>query len=111
MMNWTWQEWCVASLTLLLVIGVLLFKFREEIKLRRKGIYTEGVIVNWMSTLEDGKRYFYPLILFISADGREIKFRAEERCENDPMYPTGTKIKIKYLASQPDIRQVIYPNS
>jgi hypothetical protein len=109
MESWTWQEYLVALLTLVLIAAVLLFKFRLEIKLRWKGVFAEGQIVNWMATQESGKRYFYPLISFTSANGREIKFRAEERCEMEPMYPVGTAVRIKYLKDQPDVRVVVYP--
>jgi hypothetical protein len=109
--NWTWQEWLVVALTVTLLVSVLLFKFRLEIKLRRKGIMADGVIVNWMSASEAGSKYCYPLIYFVTASGKEIKFRADERCEGEPLYPIGTKVRIKYLNSQPDVREVQYPNA
>jgi hypothetical protein len=111
MENWTWQDWLVTALTLALVLVVLLYKFRYTIQLHRKGVHVEGVIVNWMSTQEAGKRYFYPLILFITASGQEIKFRAEERCEGEPLYPIGTSVRVKYLTHLPSIRKVVYPIS
>jgi hypothetical protein len=109
--NWTWQDWLVTALTLTLVLAVLLYKFRYTIQLNRKGLYADGTIVNWMSTQEAGKRYFYPLILFVTATGQEIKFRAEERCEDEPLYPMGTNVRVKYLANLPSIRKVEYPVS
>ncbi|MEN9640515.1 MAG: hypothetical protein RLZZ262_2384 [Bacteroidota bacterium] len=110
MESWTWQEWLIACLTLVIFTTVLLIKFRLEIRLRWKGIYVDGEIINWMSAIDEGKRYYYPLIIAHLPSGKELKFRAEERCEHEPMFPIGTKVRIKLLQQQPDIRQVEYPD-
>jgi hypothetical protein len=109
MAHWTWQEWLVAGLTLALVVFVLIYKFRQEIQLKWKGVLTEGAIVNWMASNEAGVRYYYPLIYFQTAAGKEYKFRADERCESAPMYPVGTKVQVKYLPKNPEVRVVNYP--
>jgi hypothetical protein len=111
MTYWTWQEWLVAGLTLTLVLCVLFYKFRQEILLKWKGATVEGSIVNWMASNEAGKRYYYPLIYFRTETGKEYKFRAEERCEGAPMYEVGTKVQVKYLPKNPDVREVVYPKA
>lgn len=111
MEHWTWQEWLIACLTVLIFSAVLLIKFRMEIRLRFKGVYIDGAIINWMSAIEDGKRYFYPLISAHLPSGQELKFRADERCEGEPMYPVGTPVRIKLLIHQPEVRQVEYPTT
>jgi hypothetical protein len=109
MENWSWQEYLIACLTLLIVCVVLLIKFRMEIRLRMKGVYIDGTIINWMSAVEGGKRYFYPLISAALPSGQELKFRADERCEGEPMYPVGTSVRVRLLLEQPDVREVEYP--
>jgi hypothetical protein len=36
-------------------------------------------------------------------------FRAEDRCEGEPMFPPGTEVTVKYLESDLEFRKVIYP--
>jgi hypothetical protein len=94
----------------LLLIGGAMLLYRKDILFLLKKKETDGIIVNWMSAVEKGVRYYYPMIEF-SPDGITRKtFRAEERCENQPMFSPGTKVKILFLPSDPEFRKVIYPS-
>lgn len=102
---------------LLIYIGAALvvlitgyFKFRYEIMFLFSKQETEGTITNWMSSTEDGKRYFYPMIEYYTLEHAKITFRAEERSEGSPMYEPGTKVIVKYLPKKPDVRKVVYPS-
>ncbi len=94
----------------ILIVAVVIFSYRKDLLFLFKKQQTEGTIVNWMASTEKGKRYYYPMIEF-SSDGLSNKiFRAEERCEGEPMYPPGTKVRIYYLQSDVEYRKVIYPS-
>jgi hypothetical protein len=69
-----------------------------------------GKIVNWMSAVVGGKRYFYPMIEFTPEGYERQLFRAEDRCEGEPMYQPGTEVIVKYLPTDPEYRKVIYPS-
>jgi hypothetical protein len=94
----------------LLLVALVIFLYRKDVAYLFRKQETEGVIVNWMAATEKGVKYFYPMIEF-SPDGLTQKtFRAEERCEGQPLYPPGTKVKIFYLPTDPEHRKVIYPS-
>ena len=90
-----------------LIIGLMMYR-REIIFVFRKK-ETKGTIVNWMSASEKGVKYFYPMIEFETPEKGKITFRADERCENSPMYERGTTVIIKYLPNDVEFRKVIYP--
>lgn len=93
-------------------LGVLitgLYLYRKEILFIFKKKEAEGTIVNWMSSTEKGKRYYYPLIEFVTEDRGSFTFRADERCEGSPMFEPGTKVVVKYLPNDPEFRKVVYP--
>jgi len=91
------------------IIGFLIWRFWTEIQMSLKGQIAAGVITNWMSHTEKGKRYFYPMIKYTTATGVEITYRADERCEGEPIYPPGTTVTVKYLPNQPKTVKTIYP--
>ncbi len=83
--------------------------YRKEITFLLKAKTCEGKIVNWMSAVIGGKRFYYPMIEY-TPEGFERKlFRAEDRCEGEPLYEPGTSVIIKYLQSDIEYRKVIYP--
>lgn len=98
----------IGAVLVVLVVGYA--KFRYDIMFLFSKKETEGTITNWMSAMDDGKRYFYPMIEFYTAENNKITFRAEERSEGTPMYEPGTKVIIKYLPQKPDVRKVVYPS-
>lgn len=94
-------------IALSLIAGI--FLFRQEILFLLQHKKTEGTIINWLRAKQKGKDFFYPLISFDDDNGKTIQFRAEERCEGSPMYPQGTKVIIKYISGNQEIRKVKYP--
>jgi hypothetical protein len=91
------------------LIAFLLWKFWDDFMLRFRATKTTGTITNWMSRSEKGKVYFYPLITFTTEDGASIQFRADESCEDNPLYPRGTEVTVSYLPKKPSVRKVEYP--
>jgi len=98
----------IGAVLVVLIVGYA--KFRYEIMFLFSKRETEGTITNWMSAMEDGKRYFYPMIEYYTLEQNKITFRAEERSEGSPMYEPGTKVIVKYLPKKPDVRKVVYPS-
>jgi len=101
------DSWLYVLVSLSLIAGI--FLFREEILFLLRHKKTEGTIVNWLKARQKGKEYYYPLITFNNDEGKSIQFRAEERCENAPLYPPGTKVLIKFLPGNQELRKVKYP--
>jgi len=105
-----------AAFEKLLYIGVIiavtavgLVLYRKEILFYLKGKQAPGKIVNWMSAVVGGKRYFYPMVEFTPPGFETRRFRAEDRCEGEPLYAPGTEVTVKYLESDLEFRKVIYP--
>jgi|JI7StandDraft_1071085.scaffolds.fasta_scaffold139774_2 hypothetical protein len=94
----------------ILVIATGLFMYRKEILFSLRKKETTGKIVNWMSASEKGKKFFYPMVEFETSEFGKVTFRAEERCENNPMFPPGTDVKIYYLSTDKEQRKVEYPS-
>ena len=110
-MDFTLPDWVPYVVIAVLVVLIIWWKFLDDLLFAFKGIYTDGVIINWMGASEKGKKYFYPLIEFHSADGTRHTYRAEERSEDAPMYSQGTVVRVKYLPSNPKMVKTIYPDS
>jgi len=89
------------------VTGMILY--RKEIMFLLRGKKCQGRIVNWMSAVVGGKRYYYPMIEFTPEGFERQLFRAEDRCEGEPMFQPGTEVVVKYLPSDLEYRKVIYP--
>lgn len=89
------------------ITGAILY--RKEITFLFKAKTCEGKIVNWMSAVIGGKRYYFPMIEYTPAGFEKQLFRAEDRCEGSPLYEPGTPVTIKYLDSDIEYRKVIYP--
>jgi hypothetical protein len=49
------------------------------------------------------------MIKYTTQLGAEITYRAEERCEGEPIYPPGTVVSVKYLPADPKTVKTIYP--
>ncbi len=107
--KFTAEQYVYAGLIVALLIGIY-YWYRKNIMFAIQKKEATGVIVNWMSTTEGGKRYYYPLIEFIPEGGNKISFRADERCEGQPLYEPGTNVTIIYLPSDPEYRKVKYPS-
>jgi hypothetical protein len=101
------ELWIYILIAFSLIAGI--FLFREEMRFLLHHKKTEGTIVNWLKAKQKGKEFFYPLISFNDENGKPIQFRAEERCEGAPMYPPGTKVIIKYISGNQELRKVKYP--
>lgn len=98
------------TIVAVVVAGFLVWRFWTEIQMAMKGVQTTGTITNWMSHTEKGKRFFYPMIKFTTAAGVEITYRAEERCEGEPIYAPGTIVTVKYLPNDPKKVKTTYPS-
>ena len=77
--------------------------------MRFKGIEVEGSIVNWMATSEKGIKYFYPVIEFTPVGGEKQRLRADDRCEDEPMYEVGTTVRVKHHPKDFRKIQIQYP--
>jgi hypothetical protein len=86
-----------------------LILYRKEIAFLLKPKSCEGKIVNWMSAVIAGKRYYYPMIEFTPTGFEKQLFRAEDRCEGEPLFEPGTAVTVKYLESDIEFRKVVYP--
>jgi hypothetical protein len=86
-----------------------LILYRKEVLFLFKAKKCSGKIVNWMSAVIGGKRFYFPMIEFTPEGYERQLFRAEDRCEGEPLFPPGTEVVIKYLPSDIEFRKVIYP--
>ena len=102
-----WLSYGIAGLVVVLFVW---WKFKDQLLFAFQNEQVQGTITNWMAMNEGGKRYFYPLITYFTVDGKEMKFRAEERCEGAPMYAPGTTVTVRYHKKDPSIRKVKYPD-
>lgn len=109
MTSWTLEEWIYLLLAIVGVVIALWWNFKDSIELSRKGQTTEGRIINWMMTTKKGKRILHPLIEFHTTSGVKITFKADENCENEPKYPVGTIVTIRYAENNPENRKIKYP--
>ena len=103
------EDWIVITAITIAVSLLGLFMYKKEILFLFRKKEAQGTIINWMSAVEKGKKYFYPMIEFRTDSNVRIAFRADERCENQPIYKPGTTVIVKYLPGDPEIRKVIYP--
>lgn len=108
-MEITSQETLIYTGIIVAVIVVGLLMYQKEILFLFRKKETKGVIVNWMSSVEKGKKFYYPMIEFEIPERGKITFRADDRCENKPLYERGTAVIIRYLPSDIEFRKVIYP--
>lgn len=97
----------ILIITAVTAVGLVLY--RKEIAFLFKAKKVPGKVVNWMSAVIGGKRYFYPMIEFTPHGYEAQLFRAEDRCEGEPLYPPGTQVEVKYLPGDIEFRKVIYP--
>lgn len=100
----------VAIICVLIVVAFFWWKFRKEIQFLFKQTKVDGTITNWLATMQDGKRVYYPMIEFESVEKGKVTFRAEEMCEGEPLYDRGTKVTVVYLPGDVEMRKVIYPS-
>ncbi len=89
------------------ITGLVLY--RKEVSFLFKAKKCSGRIVNWMSAVIGGKRYYFPMIEFTPHGFERQLFRAEDRCEGEPMFDPGTEVTVKYLETDLEYRKVIYP--
>jgi hypothetical protein len=94
---------------LTVIIGsYIIYRFKDEIYMRFSFVERDGIIENWAQASVKGERHFHPLISYEDMDGR-IKFRAEEYCTGEPMYPIGTKVKVRMHPKKKAMRKIVYP--
>lgn len=94
---------------ILVILLLLYWRLKDIIVLPGQWQEAEGIIVNWMSREEKGKRFFHPMIEFKTLDGHKTQYRAEDHSENAPMYPIGTKVTVKYNKKNPKQVKTVYP--
>lgn len=100
----------IFALGILAVIAIIIWRLSDLLFFRFRAKEAEGVIVNWLSTTEDGKKVFKPVIEF-SANNKTHKYKADESCEGRPMYPIGTRVIVKYNPKKPKQVKTVYPSS
>ncbi|MDZ4824144.1 MAG: DUF3592 domain-containing protein [Flavobacteriales bacterium] len=110
-MELQWHEYAAIGGVIIVVIAFIWWKFKDDIMFNRQSRETEGIISNWMSGVEKGKQYFYPLIEFVTENGERVNYRAEERSEGKPLYSVGTKVRVRYLPKDPKNVRTIYPKA
>jgi hypothetical protein len=109
-----WPDWLKHSISVGVGIAIIIFvlwRLSPLIFFRFRAHKAPGRITNWMSMKEKGKTYFYPIIEFETNDGRSLNYRAEERCENRPMYPVGTEVTVLYDRKNPKNARTNYPEA
>jgi hypothetical protein len=102
-------NWLAYTIVGVLVLIFLYWKFKDDIFFLFKNKESEGRITNWMAASEKGQKFFYPLIEFTTESGEVITYRADERCENAPLYSPGTVVRVKYQVNNPKKVKTIYP--
>lgn len=108
-----WPDWVVYSLSgvLILAFVVLLYwRLAPMFSFKRRANQANGTITNWLSMHLKGELFFYPLIDFQDDKGQKHQFRAEERCQDRPMYPVGTVVKVFYNPKNPKETRTEYPH-
>jgi hypothetical protein len=108
--NLEMPAWLAYTITAVIILAFVYWKFRDQIFFPFKHKKVKGVITNWMSMNEKGVRYFYPLIEYTTLEGRLVKFRAEERCEGEPMFDPGTEVEVQYIPGNAQLVKIKYPN-
>ena len=93
----------------LLSIGIGVYIFKDTVRFALKSQKTPGRIVNWMSSTEQGKKYFYPVIEYTPVGGETIRVRTTDRCEKEPLYSVGSGVTVKYDPSNFKTIRVEYP--
>jgi hypothetical protein len=89
-------EFIPYTILILTVLGIGLWMYKDELRFHFKSKSTKGIIVNWMSATQSGKKYFYPVVEFQPDGGTKQRFRADDRCEGAPLYEQGTEVQVKY---------------
>jgi len=105
----SWFETFLYIAVIVVVAGVGVVMYRKELMFLIKGKKAKGTIVNWMSAEIGGKRYYYPMIEYTPEGFERQLFRAEDRCEGEPLFQPGTEVTVRYLESDLEFRKVIYP--
>lgn len=95
---------------IVIIIAIVIWRLSDLLFFSFKAKQAEGVIVNWLSTTEKGKKVFKPVIEFKTPD-RSHKYKADESCEGRPMFPIGTKVIVKYNPKKPSQVKTIYPEA
>jgi hypothetical protein len=94
---------------LVITIGTyMIYRFKDEIYMLFNYVERDGVIENWAQAKVKGESQFHPLIAYEDVQGR-VKFRADEFCKDEPMYPVGTKVKVRMHPRKKAMRKVVYP--
>lgn len=104
-------DWIAYVIIGVVIAGIVYWKFGLSIAFHFRGKKASGIIVNWMMTREKGVAYYHPVIEFYTEKGDQIRFRAEERCADEPLYEQGTGVMVYYLPEDPKTVKVIYPET
>ncbi len=91
-----WLLYTIVGLVFAAIVVIVLYRLSPIIFFGFRAITTSGRITNWMSMKEKGTTYFYPVISFETLKGEKKSFRADDRCEDRPMYLIGTTVTVKY---------------
>ena len=106
-----WLSYTIVTLVIIAVITVVLWRLSPILFFGFRAISTQGRISNWMSMKEKGVTYFYPVISFETLEGEKKSFRADDRCEERPMYPIGTTVTVRYDKKDTTNVRTEYPES
>ena len=86
----------------------LLYRFKDELIMMFQYEDFDGTIDNWAVAMVKGEKQFHPMISYQTDQG-SVRFRAEEFCIGEPMYPVGTSVVIRTHPRKKALRKVIYP--
>jgi hypothetical protein len=101
----------IFTIGILLIVAIIIWRLNDILFFTFRAKKTTGTIVNWMSAKSKGKQVFFPMIKFEDENGTSHKYRADESCENEPMYPIGTAVTVLYLPKDPSKTRTRYPKS
>jgi hypothetical protein len=108
-MGFTTEEWIYIAIAVVMGIIAIWWNFRDSLQLMRNGREAQGIITNWMVGVRKGRKIFHPMIEFETTRGIKLTFKADESCDDQPKYPVGTVVRIRYAENNPENRRVIYP--
>jgi hypothetical protein len=90
------------------IVIYMLYRFKDELTMLFQYEDFDGVIDNWAVADVKGEKQFHPMISYQTDRGTQ-RFRAEEFCVGEPMFPVGTPVVIRTHPTKRAMRKVIYP--
>lgn len=99
------------AIILVSIIAIyLVYRFKDELTMLFQYEDFDGVIDNWAVALVQGEKQFHPMISY-QTDSGTVRFRADEFCVGEPMFPVGTEVVVRTHPKKKAMRKVIYPKA